>query len=187
MGLSIGNICRSPTAEAVFTSLVNERGIKDRFIVDSCGTGGGNPDWYLEGSPSTSWGFVTDSFFAQMDGPITKGIQLMTVCVKQVSPHVLTPLTQRISCWSWNHIDIHVSSTARYRSRSVRRFCGNGWQQRPGHDHRRSLLGTQRTLFVNITRQNRPHDGLLFQERIPVTTRNPRSILWRTQRIRFCP
>lgn len=42
-----GNICRSPTAEAVFRKVVEEAGEQDRFFIDSCGTGGGNPDWCL--------------------------------------------------------------------------------------------------------------------------------------------
>ena len=40
-----GNICRSPTAEAVFRSVVERAGMQDCFVIDSCGTGGGNPDW----------------------------------------------------------------------------------------------------------------------------------------------
>ena len=42
----LGNICRSPAAEGVFLHLLNERGLSDRFEVDSAGTGGwhvGNP------------------------------------------------------------------------------------------------------------------------------------------------
>lgn len=35
-----GNICRSPTAEAVFRHLVKAVGLEDRFIVDSAGTHG---------------------------------------------------------------------------------------------------------------------------------------------------
>lgn len=34
----MGNICRSPTAEGVFTQLVRERGLGDRISVDSAGT-----------------------------------------------------------------------------------------------------------------------------------------------------
>jgi len=37
----LGNICRSPTAEAVFRAAVERRGLADTFDVDSCGTGGG--------------------------------------------------------------------------------------------------------------------------------------------------
>lgn len=38
----LGNICRSPAAEAVFQHLVAEAGLADRFTVDSAGTG----DWH---------------------------------------------------------------------------------------------------------------------------------------------
>jgi protein-tyrosine phosphatase len=36
----MGNICRSPMAEAVFRHLANEAGLSDQIMVDSCGTGG---------------------------------------------------------------------------------------------------------------------------------------------------
>ena len=42
----LGNICRSPTAEAVMVALLEEEGLSDRVEVDSAGTGGwhvGNP------------------------------------------------------------------------------------------------------------------------------------------------
>ena len=42
-----GNICRSPTAEAVFKKVVDRSGVADEFVIDSCGTGGGNEDWYM--------------------------------------------------------------------------------------------------------------------------------------------
>tara|TARA_Y100001968_G_scaffold50821_2_gene41623 strand:- start:255 stop:728 length:474 start_codon:yes stop_codon:yes gene_type:complete len=36
----LGNICRSPAAEAVFLNKVKAKGWEDNFIVDSAGTGG---------------------------------------------------------------------------------------------------------------------------------------------------
>ncbi|MDX1961113.1 MAG: low molecular weight protein-tyrosine-phosphatase [Leptospiraceae bacterium] len=39
----LGNICRSPAAEGAFTKLVQEKGLTDQFIIDSCGTG----DWHI--------------------------------------------------------------------------------------------------------------------------------------------
>ncbi|MEZ6317889.1 MAG: low molecular weight protein-tyrosine-phosphatase [Phycisphaerales bacterium] len=42
----LGNICRSPLAEGIFIHIARERGVLDRFRVDSAGTGGwhvGNP------------------------------------------------------------------------------------------------------------------------------------------------
>lgn len=35
----LGNICRSPMAEGLLRKKVEERGLADRFDVDSCGTG----------------------------------------------------------------------------------------------------------------------------------------------------
>ena len=34
----LGNICRSPLAEGIFRFKVNEKGLKDQFKIDSCGT-----------------------------------------------------------------------------------------------------------------------------------------------------
>jgi protein-tyrosine phosphatase len=34
----MGNICRSPTAEGVFTHLVEKQGTRERFMIDSAGT-----------------------------------------------------------------------------------------------------------------------------------------------------
>jgi len=35
----LGNICRSPLAEGIFTHLARERGVLEEFEIDSCGTG----------------------------------------------------------------------------------------------------------------------------------------------------
>ncbi len=35
----LGNICRSPLAEGIFLHLADARGLRERFEVDSCGTG----------------------------------------------------------------------------------------------------------------------------------------------------
>jgi protein-tyrosine phosphatase len=43
----LGNICRSPTAHAVFESLLEERGLSSVVEVDSCGTG----DWHVGHPP----------------------------------------------------------------------------------------------------------------------------------------
>ena len=39
----MGNICRSPAAEAIFISLIEKNGLTDGFIVDSAGTG----SWHI--------------------------------------------------------------------------------------------------------------------------------------------
>ena len=38
----LGNICRSPMAQFVFQQMVNEKGLSDRFEIDSAGTEGYN-------------------------------------------------------------------------------------------------------------------------------------------------
>ena len=43
----LGNICRSPSAEAVFKGLVKKEGFEDQFEIDSAGTGG----WHV-GEPA---------------------------------------------------------------------------------------------------------------------------------------
>ena len=39
----LGNICRSPAAEAIFIKLLEEKGLTNGFIVDSAGTG----SWHI--------------------------------------------------------------------------------------------------------------------------------------------
>jgi protein-tyrosine-phosphatase len=34
----LGNICRSPMAEGIFTKLVQDKGLHDRFLIDAAGT-----------------------------------------------------------------------------------------------------------------------------------------------------
>lgn len=43
----LGNICRSPLAEGVFRQVAEERGLSERFVIDSAGTGG----WHAGSAP----------------------------------------------------------------------------------------------------------------------------------------
>lgn len=43
----LGNICRSPTAEAVFRAQVKAAGLTDQIVIDSAGTG----DWHVGAAP----------------------------------------------------------------------------------------------------------------------------------------
>lgn len=45
----LGNICRSPTAEAVFRRQVQAAGLEERILVDSAGTS----DWHLGKAPDS--------------------------------------------------------------------------------------------------------------------------------------
>ena len=40
--ICLGNICRSPMAEAYFKNLVNQAGLTDKFMIDSAGTSNWN-------------------------------------------------------------------------------------------------------------------------------------------------
>ena len=45
--ICLGNICRSPAAQAVMQAMVDERGLSDRFYIDSAGIGG----WHIGDLP----------------------------------------------------------------------------------------------------------------------------------------
>lgn len=53
----LGNICRSPMAEAVFRHYVQEAGLSDRIVVDSAGTG----DWHVGEPPHRGTRRILDS------------------------------------------------------------------------------------------------------------------------------
>lgn len=59
--LCSGNICRSPAAEAILKGMLAEKNLQDKFFVDSCGTGGGSPDWYMEDGFSHHEGYPADT------------------------------------------------------------------------------------------------------------------------------
>ncbi|GBF99308.1 tyrosine phosphatase [Raphidocelis subcapitata] len=56
----LGNICRSPTAEAMFRAVVEREGVAGAFDIDSCGTGGGASGWYKPGGFSYHEGDPAD-------------------------------------------------------------------------------------------------------------------------------
>lgn len=70
----LGNICRSPTAEAVFRAAVERAGLADAFIIDSCGTGGGSSNWYLPGGFSYHEGDAADPRMTQVAS--ARGVRL---------------------------------------------------------------------------------------------------------------
>ena len=63
--LCLGNICRSPAAEAVMKGVIESRDLQEYLFVDSCGTGGGSPNWYMEGGFSYHRGDSADSRMTQ--------------------------------------------------------------------------------------------------------------------------
>ncbi|MBU6487501.1 MAG: low molecular weight phosphotyrosine protein phosphatase [Burkholderiales bacterium] len=67
----LGNICRSPTAEAVMRAQVEAAGLSQRIVIDSAGTG----DWHVGKAPDAR---------AQQAGH-ARGYQLAPLRARQVS------------------------------------------------------------------------------------------------------
>ncbi|WP_116364213.1 low molecular weight protein-tyrosine-phosphatase [Parahaliea mediterranea] len=68
----LGNICRSPTAHAVFEHCVAAQGLSERIQVDSCGTG----DWHIGRAPDRR----------AIAAAATRGYQLQHLRARQVAP-----------------------------------------------------------------------------------------------------
>jgi protein-tyrosine phosphatase len=60
----MGNICRSPLAECVFVHKARERGVHDRFEIDSAGTGG----WHVGERPDGRMRAVAERNGVTLDG-----------------------------------------------------------------------------------------------------------------------
>ncbi|CAM9743412.1 unnamed protein product [Chrysoparadoxa australica] len=74
----LGNICRSPTAEAVFTQKVQQSGIDaSEWTIDSCGTGGGSGNWYEVGGMSFHEGESSDARMTK--AAAKRGIKLTSI------------------------------------------------------------------------------------------------------------
>lgn len=59
----LGNICRSPLAEGVFRSLVEEAGLSDKFEIDSAGTG----SWHVGERPDSRAAMVAREHGVELD------------------------------------------------------------------------------------------------------------------------
>lgn len=60
----LGNICRSPMAEAVFRNRVKEEGLSEHVCVSSCGTG----DWHVGSPPHKGTRHLLDQKGISYDG-----------------------------------------------------------------------------------------------------------------------
>jgi protein-tyrosine phosphatase len=67
----MGNICRSPTADGVFKSVVEKAGLAERIISDSAGTG----DYHIGEAPDPR----------AQSAALTRGYDLAPLCARQVS------------------------------------------------------------------------------------------------------
>lgn len=60
----LGNICRSPMAEAVFRHMVSQRGLADKFEIDSAGTG----NWHIGKPPHHGTRGILDQYGISYEG-----------------------------------------------------------------------------------------------------------------------
>lgn len=60
----LGNICRSPMAEAMFRHLVAEEGLEQHFLIDSAGTG----DWHVGKPPHHGTRTILDQYGISYEG-----------------------------------------------------------------------------------------------------------------------
>lgn len=60
----LGNICRSPMAEAIFRQKVKEAGYEDQIVVDSAGTG----DWHIGNPPHHGTRRILDQYKISYEG-----------------------------------------------------------------------------------------------------------------------
>lgn len=67
----LGNICRSPTAEGVFRSLVTAASLSERIEIDSCGTGA----WHVGKSPDRR----------AQEAALRRGIDISGLRARQIS------------------------------------------------------------------------------------------------------
>ena len=68
----LGNICRSPMAEAVMRHLINEQGLDGKVSIDSAGTGG----WHIGKPPHEGTCEILDRYHISYEGQ--KARQLVT-------------------------------------------------------------------------------------------------------------
>lgn len=67
----LGNICRSPMAEAVFRDYVNKEGLGDKFFIDSAGLGG----WHIGEGPHHGTRKILKKYNISGEGLVARKIE----------------------------------------------------------------------------------------------------------------
>ena len=92
----LGNICRSPTAQGVFTALINREGLSNVVSVDSAGTGA----WHVGDQPDRR---------AQAAAK-TRGYDLSTQRARQIKETDFLDFDYIIAMDSQNHSDLSMKA-----------------------------------------------------------------------------
>jgi protein-tyrosine phosphatase len=88
----LGNICRSPLAEGIFRHHVERRGLADRFVIDSAGTG----DWHVGSPPHIESRRVARD----------RGLDISSQRARQIVPDDLKTFDWVVAMDTTNHRDI---------------------------------------------------------------------------------
>ena len=99
----LGNICRSPTAEGVFTGLINREGLSDVVSIDSAGTGA----WHVGDQPDRR---------AQVAAK-TRGYDLSTQRARQIKQTDFWDFDYVIAMDSQNHSDLSMMAPTSVQDR----------------------------------------------------------------------
>ena len=97
----LGNICRSPTAQGVFTALINREGLSNVVSVDSAGTGA----WHVGDQPDRR---------AQAAAK-TRGYDLSTQRARQIKETDFLDFDYIIAMDSQNHSDLSMKAPTNAR------------------------------------------------------------------------
>ena len=103
----LGNICRSPTAQGVFTALINREGLSNVVSVDSAGTGA----WHIGDQPDRR---------AQAAAK-TRGYDLSTQRARQIKETDFWDFDYVIAMDSQNHSDLSMMAPTSVQDR-IRMF-----------------------------------------------------------------
>ena len=96
----LGNICRSPTAEAVFRSLLQQDGRLDEVLVDSAGTG----DWHIGKPPHGPAQRAAEA----------KGVDMSSLRARLVTPEDFSRFDYVLAMDQLNLIDLQRMRPAGY-------------------------------------------------------------------------
>ncbi len=90
--ICLGNICRSPTAEGVFSKTVNNAGLSDRILIDSAGTG----SWHIGHPPDAR----------AIDAAALRNIDLTGLRARKVTPQDIVEFDYIIAMDNQNLSDL---------------------------------------------------------------------------------
>jgi protein-tyrosine phosphatase len=103
----LGNICRSPMAEGAFRRLVAERGLSDRFEIDSAGIG----NWHEGQAPDSR----------AQDAAMRRGIDISMQTARQLRPDDFSRFDLILAMDASNHGDLRQLSPQHVRGK-IRHF-----------------------------------------------------------------